>query len=385
MLSRSSWWNRRRGGNLCLALLLAAGGVAARGAALACTGDCNDDGQVTVDELLKGVNIALGTVPASDCVAMDVDHNGMVTVDELLAAVNAALNGCPTPTVTATASPTVTATPTPNLPPVVTAPDIYRTYPGFDIHLPIVASDPEGGALQFAAAALPVNAELDPVSGVLSWTPTGDQVGAYTIPVSVMDSGDPPAVTSVNVPIQVTPLDACVSPNCDPATGCQSTLVDVNTMCCSAPPTVRVGEPPADCPQAAVLAIGRNAVGFGKIENCDQLRVTNNGQIGAVLRFNLEARCVRIDAPATVHVQMETKDRLVFDTDLVVNLTAGDDGYAVRQALQVTVIGPGPFLNLEGAEANFNVTLTDGDGVVVSHSVRPVLTFSQLDDLPETP
>ncbi len=59
-----------------------------------CIGDCNADGTVTVDELIKGVNIALGTLPPSDCVALDANGDGAVTVDELVKAVSAALNGC---------------------------------------------------------------------------------------------------------------------------------------------------------------------------------------------------------------------------------------------------------------------------------------------------
>lgn len=60
-----------------------------------CVGDCNGDGQVTVDEVVTGVNIALGVVPASACAAFDGNGDGTVTVDEILQAVNNALNGCP--------------------------------------------------------------------------------------------------------------------------------------------------------------------------------------------------------------------------------------------------------------------------------------------------
>ena len=60
-----------------------------------CVGDCNGDGEVTVDELIKGVNIALGTLPLSDCLSLDANGDGTVTVDEIVKAVNAALNSCP--------------------------------------------------------------------------------------------------------------------------------------------------------------------------------------------------------------------------------------------------------------------------------------------------
>ncbi|HVM96763.1 MAG TPA: CARDB domain-containing protein, partial [Candidatus Acidoferrales bacterium] len=61
---------------------------------IVCTGDCNGDGEVTIDELLTGVNIALESVAIDRCLAFDVDSSGTVTVDELLAAVNRALDGC---------------------------------------------------------------------------------------------------------------------------------------------------------------------------------------------------------------------------------------------------------------------------------------------------
>ena len=62
--------------------------------AAACVGDCNGDGLVTPDELLKGVNIALGTATLNLCPAFDCDGTHTVSIDCLARAVNAALNGC---------------------------------------------------------------------------------------------------------------------------------------------------------------------------------------------------------------------------------------------------------------------------------------------------
>lgn len=59
-----------------------------------CAGDCNGDFQVTVDELLTAVNIALGRQGVANCTAADLNGDGVVTVDEIIAAVNSALNGC---------------------------------------------------------------------------------------------------------------------------------------------------------------------------------------------------------------------------------------------------------------------------------------------------
>jgi hypothetical protein len=59
-----------------------------------CIGDCDGSGGVTIDELVKGVSIALGTTPLSDCPAFDADGSQSVTIDELLRGVGNALNGC---------------------------------------------------------------------------------------------------------------------------------------------------------------------------------------------------------------------------------------------------------------------------------------------------
>jgi hypothetical protein len=59
-----------------------------------CVGDCNGDSQVTVDEIVTMVNIALGSSPVSGCPAGDSDGSGSITVDEILTAIQNALNGC---------------------------------------------------------------------------------------------------------------------------------------------------------------------------------------------------------------------------------------------------------------------------------------------------
>jgi hypothetical protein len=83
-----------------------------------CVGDCNDDGEVTIDELLVMVNIALGTAGLDDCTAGDGNGDGEVTIDEILLAVNAALEGCgprptPTPGTMTPTPPVVCEAPTP--------------------------------------------------------------------------------------------------------------------------------------------------------------------------------------------------------------------------------------------------------------------------------
>jgi cysteine-rich repeat protein len=56
-----------------------------------CIGDCTGDGRVTVDELVRGVNILLEAQPLDTCPAFDPNQSGTVTVDELVAAVRVVL------------------------------------------------------------------------------------------------------------------------------------------------------------------------------------------------------------------------------------------------------------------------------------------------------
>jgi hypothetical protein len=59
-----------------------------------CVGDCNGDHQVTVNELIQMVSIALGIADVSTCLAGDANGDGEITVNEIVAGVNNALNGC---------------------------------------------------------------------------------------------------------------------------------------------------------------------------------------------------------------------------------------------------------------------------------------------------
>lgn len=69
---------------------------------IACAGDCDGGGSVTINELLQLVNIFLGSADVSTCLAGDVaggdpeGPDGQITIDELIRAVNGALNGCGT-------------------------------------------------------------------------------------------------------------------------------------------------------------------------------------------------------------------------------------------------------------------------------------------------
>ncbi|GBD24792.1 hypothetical protein HRbin30_00105 [bacterium HR30] len=59
-----------------------------------CVGDCERDGQVTVDEVQRGLLVAVGLEDSSTCAAADGNEDGQVTVDELVRSVRNVLSSC---------------------------------------------------------------------------------------------------------------------------------------------------------------------------------------------------------------------------------------------------------------------------------------------------
>jgi hypothetical protein len=57
-------------------------------------GDCDEDGQTTIDEIIRATLIVLGEHPVDYCEAADTDLSGTVTVEEVVSAVKTAM-GCP--------------------------------------------------------------------------------------------------------------------------------------------------------------------------------------------------------------------------------------------------------------------------------------------------
>lgn len=82
-----------------------------------CAGDCDGDGDVSIDELITSVGIAIGQAAVDGCRGADHDGDGLIGIHELVASVSASLAGCPTalilPTPTPSPSPPPTENPTP--------------------------------------------------------------------------------------------------------------------------------------------------------------------------------------------------------------------------------------------------------------------------------
>lgn len=61
----------------------------------ACVGDCNEDGAVTIDELVLCADIALRARPVGLCPGADANEDEKIGIDEVVQAVDNTLHACP--------------------------------------------------------------------------------------------------------------------------------------------------------------------------------------------------------------------------------------------------------------------------------------------------
>ncbi len=59
-----------------------------------CAGDCNFDGQTTVDELVTMARVLLGDAPFNACLLGDANHNGKIGVDDVVAGIASVIGNC---------------------------------------------------------------------------------------------------------------------------------------------------------------------------------------------------------------------------------------------------------------------------------------------------
>jgi hypothetical protein len=266
-----------------------------------------------------------------------------------------------------------------NLPPRLPAIPVYRAYPGYPIELDIGALDPEVDELRHESSQLPAGATLDSRTGVFRWTPSAANVGLVSVPYTVIDEGRPPNRVEGRFMFQVLPLDACNRPRCDPARGCEQVLVGLAQVCCG-DPMARIPDPDVDCPDGAVLHVGRNAQNaatIGRLQNCDRLRLIPIEQDaeGYTLRLNVEARCV--DPKVLLRVRIETAGATFLDFEKERDLTARPDGFLEIKGMSFLIESH----LIEGMEADLTVNLDDGV-VRLERKIRVVLTTLRIADLP---
>jgi hypothetical protein len=68
--------------------------TATAGPPIPCVADCNDNDEVSIDEVVRAINIALAPSLLSTCEQADPDGDGFPGIDELLRAVASSVAGC---------------------------------------------------------------------------------------------------------------------------------------------------------------------------------------------------------------------------------------------------------------------------------------------------
>ena len=203
-----TWW---RAGALAV-VSCALGAALSAPAQAQCVGDCNGDGEVTINELITGVNIALGSQPVSACPAFANEDNE-VTIAQLIKGVNNALNGCPvvnTPTNTVP----VNDTPTNTVPPIDT-PTNTPTLPA-------------GTATATITNTPVVNDTPTPTA---TEAPTAEPLGSN---VCTLATGSELLLQTAALPLQLAPTGTysidCGGPNADGVASCSCTLLEFGAV-----------------------------------------------------------------------------------------------------------------------------------------------------------
>jgi hypothetical protein len=75
--------------------LVAVAGICLAAPPTSCVGDCDSNGTVSLNELVTGVNIVLGTKDLGECEPVDCNGSGRVTIGCLVKAVSASIDRCP--------------------------------------------------------------------------------------------------------------------------------------------------------------------------------------------------------------------------------------------------------------------------------------------------
>ena len=107
--------------------------------------------------------------------------------------------------------------------PVITSQPVTTALQGIPYSYQVQAYDPDGDEIRFSLNGFPAGMVIGPITGLISWTPTSDQVGIDNVTVEVTDLKDEPANQSffVNVVNVNDPPRIESSP---PATATQGTL-----------------------------------------------------------------------------------------------------------------------------------------------------------------
>jgi RHS repeat-associated protein len=90
----------------------------------------------------------------------------------------------------------------PNQPPIITSRPLFAASVGLPYVYDVDATDPDGDALVFALDVLPAGMTIDSASGLITWTPTADQVGSQLVALHVTDGNGSGAGEIYRVSVQ---------------------------------------------------------------------------------------------------------------------------------------------------------------------------------------
>jgi len=172
-----------------------------------CVGDCGNDNEVTVEEIIAGVNIALRLAALGTCAVFDANRDGGVTVEELILAVANALLGCGSP-----------GNDAPQASDLSLSANASNAY----VEKQLIGRDPDNDTITYELTANETGpgysfAHVNPRSGVLYLTLTPNFRGMIVLPYRVTDGRL--FSNSANVTIQVqtfTPSNRLGSRDIDP-------------------------------------------------------------------------------------------------------------------------------------------------------------------------
>lgn len=183
-----------------VAFFLWMSGVDAATAQQPCVGDCNGNGQVSINELISCVNIGIGRANLATCPICDGDGGGQVEIGEVITAVNIGLGGL---TCAGGQTPIPISTPDPDFVPTMQE---FAVPSGARPH--DVAPAPDGG-VWYTAQRQEALGHLDPVTGVTRHI----HLGAGAAPHGVIVGPDgAPWITDggLNAIVRVDPVSEAV-------------------------------------------------------------------------------------------------------------------------------------------------------------------------------
>ena len=74
-----------------------------------------------------------------------------------------------------------------NSSPVIESTPVTTTKEGAEYTYDVEATDPDGDTLEFSLLVHPTNMTINSITGVITWTPTGDQIGENEVVIEVSD------------------------------------------------------------------------------------------------------------------------------------------------------------------------------------------------------